>query len=203
MRGFTDKALILCMDPNLYDNKPAEYKARYVKSLDNILNYCRRNLVDPYILATDEIAVLNAGSGVNVLNTVSRGDGYFLSSHSEHHKYAQSIADNKTYKDIITESGKKILLPDNPNVSQRFDCIVKREQYVAKRIIKDFKLVFNFQIKNKMQYHAETKEGDGRIVITINASTFHASAELSGMQMNIIELLDYNGANRSVFLWEV
>lgn len=202
MLGFTDEALVLFPSPDNIVGRPSTYQTRLSKTYNNIMTYCRTNGMTPNILWSDEIALSLNGGQATVLRTLTRGDEIFMSQNND--TYASLIdlvQSNSRYSDLISETAKKFPLEKFSNIDERFTVVCKRESKVSKAIIGDFRLVFNVQFKNHKQYKAQTKDSDRRIVVSIDALTFLATAELSGKVMPIIELLEHNGGNLPVYDW--
>lgn len=202
MLGFTDEALVLFPSPDNIVGRHSTYQTRLSRTFKNIMTYCRTNGITPNILWSDEVALKLNGNQATVLRTLTRGDEIFMSQNND--TYASLIdlvQGDSRYADLISDVAKKFPLEKSSNIDERFTVVCKRESKVSKAIIDEFRLVFNVQFKNHKQYKAQTKDSDRRIVVSIDALTFLATAELSGKVMPIIELLEHNGGNLPVYDW--
>lgn len=203
MRGFTDRALILCPSPVSVYGKPDRYKTHLNNALNNIHLFCEHNLMDVCILCSDQIAVEYVPKPVVTYSTLTKGDLVFMKQHNPAFKKLENRELSDKYNDIIKQASVKNPIEKGLIVDQRFSIIVKRESFVSRKIIQDFRLVFNIQPKNSKQYKAKTKDGDTRIVVNIDAFNFVATTEMSGKVMTTSEVIGLQTSNRPVYEWKV
>jgi hypothetical protein len=202
MKGFTDKCLLLFPKPEVYEYKTEHYYLNFKRALDRLMKYFSYLNVQVCCLTTDEIALVYDLSGVIWYQTLSDADTFFMRTHNQSKAKLAYKENMEKFPALYETAMSKFPLQRGLSTDQRFDVLVKREYLISKEIISDFNLVFSIQQPSNKSYNTPSKEGDGKIRISINNGSFICTCFMSGEEMDATDLLNFTGANRPMYEWE-
>lgn len=199
MFRYAEQALILCPSYECYENKADAYYINFRRSLDNILKFLKFKDIEPCMLTTDEIANVYNSNLVTWLQVMSPSDRLFAKKNCENMKteYQDAIEYPELYKEALTK------YPFDPKASKDFifEDLLKRVARTERAVIKQFKVIINIQTPNNASYNIKPKANSGIILINVHNGNFLVKSYMGDMELNPLDLLDYNMANRPVYEW--
>lgn len=199
MKGFDDKALLLFPKEENWTNKPYEYKYQFRKAVNNICEYLKGIGIQPYAFYTDDVARDIAHPDIKWVSTLSRADRFFISRHCDMN---EAMSDMVCYEDIYNAITAKDPGSLDMTEEERFDMVLRHDAVAAKKIIPKYKIVIHFMVKSKSKYTVSSKQGDGKIRVTINASNFIPEVKLSGNMEDPGDIFNLPYGNRCVADWD-
>lgn len=199
MRGFTDKALILLPKTESWELKGDNYIYNFKQAINNILTYCHKFGMQPYCLSSDETA--NRLDLKNVLYDMSStyGDKFFLESKCGY-RAVDTVCDHpELYKKAI----KRYPVTEDASDEEYLIALMKRDKYITKRIIDEYKFVVFFNTPNNPSFSVKSREEDERIVIIVNSNNFTCKCYISGNEIPSDDLLQEQTCNRPLCDWSI
>lgn len=200
MRGFDDKALILFMKQEVYDEKPYEYKYKLRHGVANLVAYLQSMDIEPHVLYTDDVAREMANPGFKYVSTLARGDKFFLSRNVEGTSDALN-RDMIEFPNIYNEILMKDPGTENMTREQRFEMVLRHDQKAAAKIIPQYKIVFHFLMKGNAKYTATSKPNDEKIRVNISVHNFTPTVFMGGMEEDACSVLNVPFASRPLVNW--
>lgn len=202
MTGFTDKCLLLFPSADAWEYKTEFYYTRFNKSVGNLVKYISYCGMELYCLTSDEVAIITRPAGAKFVQTMNDGDSFFMREHNENMKIPSYITIEKR-PELYRGSEVKTPLRRGLTPDQRFEDILKRERFISKSVIQEFKAVFRIDQSKNVNYRVDSKENDGRILVNISSKDFIPTCYMSGKVWDCNDILGINGANNPVYKWEV
>ncbi len=200
MRGFCETGILLFPKMETYEFRGEDYHAYLKKGADKVIQFFKNRNILLDCFTTNEVALIIAPEGVNWVNSSTPEDIFFIKRNCDG---MSNIKEGSNLDKFYEEARKKYVLERGLPLEKRFEVALKRDKFVANKQIKSYKLVVTFEHQNNPYYKTESKPNDGRIILKINHSNFVGQAYMSGNAIDIVQILQYNGAARPVHLWEV
>lgn len=202
MRGFSDTALVLFPKPESYENRTDDYHYKFKKAVNNLSAYLNNCDMKIKCFATDEVSLISGIKDATWIQTLNDADKFFMMTHNVN-MTAWKWMDLEKVPEKYDLAAKKFPLERGLTADQRFEVLVKRENLITKELIKEAKVVINFEQPNNPNYKVVSKEDDAKICIIISNRTFLPKCYLSGNEIDPNDLLAFQGANRPIYSWEV
>ena len=202
MRGFDNKALILFPYLENYQSKNYQYKYQFREAVMRLCIYLKSQGIEPHVFYSDDVAREISNDDFVWVSTLSRADSYFVSKYCDGMSEAMSRPSVK-FEDIYNEVTAKYPGEPNMSVEQRFNLVSTHASKAISKIIPNYKIVFHFNFKNRMQYKVTSKSGDKKIRVYVDANTFIPEAYMGGNRVDACDLLAVPYANRSLTSWEI
>lgn len=199
MRGFTDKALILLPKVESWELKGDNYIYNFKQAIRNILAYCRKFDMAPYCLSSDETANHLGLHGVLYDMSSTYGDKFFLESKCGYRPVTTVSDHPEIYKKAI----KRYPVIEGVSDEEYLTDLQKRDRYITKKIIDDYKFVVFFNTPNNPSFSVKSREEDGRIVVMVNSNNFTCKCYISGNEIPCEDLLQEQTCNRPLCDWSI
>lgn len=186
MRGYTDKALIIMPKPENYENKDEIHKLHIRECVRGF-----RTLIEKVVgartlmLLTDEVAldVYSKDSSIGWICTLPEADLQFAKNNLPAFGFIPSYISNNDYND---EAVKKYPVPIKRKLTkeERFKIAERRNNFIAKKFIQEFKLVMCVGGDAPAFKLYETL-GKDRAVFNINPRNYVVGMTYMGAPMDI------------------
>lgn len=199
MRGFTREALLLFPKLESYEYRSEIYKLQMKRATKVICDYLVKQDIEPRCFATDEVGPGLVPDSCRLIQTLSVGDLFWAQKNC---KDIYPVRDGVMYDDLYAKALTKFPMKPGLSVEQRFEDVLKREEFVCKALIKEYKLIVFFRQGNNPSYKLTSKPNDAKIIMFIDNSNFRAKCYMGGIEMDNLNILGFNSANRPVFEWE-
>lgn len=201
MYGFDTKALLLFPSFNYYEESGYKSKANLKLAAINMCKYLRSRGLEPHAFLTDDVARYFAELDFHWLSTLNAGDRFFMSKNCNMAGNVVSMQAEE-FPELYKKSEEKYPYPEKPSVEERFNIMVARDQFVAKKIIATYPVVVNFYYKGASVYKAAKKPGDGKIRLIVDLKTYRLEAYMDKEEEDVIDLIGASYANRAVTSWQ-
>lgn len=196
MKGFSNKILVLL--PKEESVAGASYLYRtYLKVITERINevfekefgmsayYLRSNALDEYPVR-----------GAKQIYDFCKSDATFLSRVA-----GITPMDDASYMEIKEEAKQKFRTERGMADTERFSIIDKRQRYIGNKIVKDFKVVIDFQKNNNKYYTVKPAKGD-KMKIFVDFNTFTLNCYLGEMNIPAKTMLQKEYACLPMYKWE-
>lgn len=196
MKGFAERCLVLFPSPDFLEEKPDLHVARFRRSVDKLLSYLSYIGIEPCAFVSDEVS-LRWANNFTMLQTLPRPDMFFMQRHND----SMSVLKNIKYEfqeELCSEASKKFPVTSNSSVEERFSVACKRESFITKKLINDYKLVFYFT----KGYNVKSALNDGKLRVSIDSTSLVCTCRLSGQVMDVCSMFAFQGAQRPLYQWE-
>ena len=199
MYRYAKEGLILCPAYECYTGKEESYYIHMHRALANIVALLKSKDITPCMFASDEIANIEDPEGVKWYQTFTSGDKQFIK------KYCSCINVNRsdfaTVPELYQTALKKYPMGQIANPDIMFEGVLKRTEKIERELLKTFKVIFSIQTKNNAYINIKPKADSGIIFVSITNGSFIPTSYIGDMEINPIELLDYEMGNKPVYDW--
>ena len=201
IRGFVREALVIYPLWEDYTGRSRDYMSHLNKAAENVKEYLTMCDIAAHSFATDDVARNCSVSPTNWVLTLGTGDMFFVKTNCEgmDADYSRAVK----FPDIYTECADKYPISKTMSKDGRFEAILQRDSKARREIVKNYNLVIMFKQPKSPAMRLQPKEGSGKLIITIDNTTFLPECFMSDMKMDPIDLLGIPNANMPAYEWEV
>lgn len=197
--GFTNHALLVFPDEEVYDGRSHSYIGKMLKAVEKIREYLNMCDITLDCFATDSVAVDKRVQCDRWIGTLGQGDMFFAKRNCE------GIYTNQTrilnIDDAILKAAEQYPIDRGMSFDTRFEATLKRDAK-AKRLIADkYKLLVLFTVSKGMPIKYKHKLGT--MCIEIGVSNFIPTVYMADTKINPIDVLGVPNGNAPVYEWEV
>lgn len=202
MRGFTDKALIICPKVATYDARNLDYQIKLLDSIKNFVAHIKKFDIQPYFLFTDELSHELPVPDMKWVSPLTPGDIFFIKNNVE--GFGKTQEPEYLFQNEIEKIAKKFPIERGTEKEVRFEQVLKREVRGVKVLMENFNCIAVFHHPRNPSFKIpQSLEGDGRLIVTVDHVAFLAEAMLGGVQAPIHAVLQHESANTPMFRWVI
>lgn len=202
MRGFTDKALIVCPKIATYDARNLDYQVKLLDSIKNFVAHLRNCGIKPYFIFTDELSHELPVPDMHWVSPLTAGDVFFIKNNVDGFDTAKEP--EYLFTSQIEDIAKKFKIERGLEREVRFEQVLKREVRGVKVLMENFNCIAVFHHPRNPSFKIpQSVEGDGKLIITVDHVAFLAQGMLGGVQVPIDSFLQLECATTPVFRWVI
>lgn len=201
MRGFCHTGILLFPKVESYEFRNESYHLCMRKSLKAIIDYFQSVDITLAAFTSDEVAILANPANMYWIQALPPEDAFFVKNNCDN--MGKTFTDVEEHPAIYAEAKKKFPIARGLSREQRFEIVLKRNNFITKKIIEQSRLIVHFVTHNNVAYKINPKVGDNKIIININNGDFLMKCYLNGAEVDAIPLLGLPYANRPLMTWEV
>lgn len=201
IRGFVREALVVYPLWEDYSGRSREYQSHINKAAENVKEYLKKCNIDLHSFVTDDVARTCSTIPDNWVLTLGTGDMFFVKTNCEGMDVDYSKA--VRFPDIYSECAEKYPISKTMSKDGRFEAILQRDGKARREIVKNYNFIILFKQPKSPALRLQPKEGSGKLIITIDNTTFLPECYMSDMRVDPIDLLGIPNANMPAYEWEV